>query len=605
MTGRVDLRTFAIRLALGCLPLPSCAVLLAASCGSNEATSDAGTAGESIPSDGSYGARESGAGGVTGPDGGAPSESDGSPQEDVADAATGATCTKWLAANADAGATSQWVYVDSDGGLAYKATSHGDRIMDFSQAGYMGGGVALPTVPAQKTVSPAGLSPDGGAMDDTSAIQAAIDAVAALPLSAGFRGAVVLAPGTFHVSSTLKLTASGVVLRGSGSAATGSALVMTVGTPFTAITMTGAGSYETVGTTATMTDGYVPSGASSFNVSDPSGFAVGDAVRVHRPVTSAWVTFMGMNALESSGKPETWIGVGSSIDTDRAIAAISGKTITLDVPLTDSFDATYLSPPGGSVDKYTFAGRISQVGVEHLRVVGPPDDIPIADPQYSALSIDRVVDAWVSDVQVQDTQNSFTVGGAAKRLTLDSVVVSHTIAHTGDGMADFSISGTQTFVNRCASNGSGSWPILTQGQQTGPIAVLGFTSDQPSGISPHQRWATGLLADSCQFPNSPKGTPGVAYWDRGTHGSGQGWTIGWGVAWNVSSPYLLVQQPPGSQNFCVGCAGATVTTTPLGSTTTPPNGVFDSLGKPVAPGSLYLAQLCERIGPEAVAAIGY
>ena len=474
----------------------------------------------------------------------------------------------------------------------------------------MGGGVPLPTVPQEETVSPAGGATDGGAADggaadDTAAIQAALGAVAALPLSGGIRGAVVLAPGTFHISAGLKIAASGVVLRGSGSGTTGSLLVMTGATPFTAITMTGAGSYGTVGTAATMTDSYVPSGAISFNVSDASGFAVGDAVRVHRPITSAWVAFMGMNALLSSGKAETWLGVGGTIDTDRTIASLSGNTVTLDVPLTDSFDATYLSPPGGSVNKYTFAGRISQVGVEHLRVVGPAVDIPIADPQYTALSMDRVIDSWVSDVQVQDTQNSFSVGGSAKRVTLDDVVVSHTIAHTGDGMADFSVSATQALVNRCASNGAGSWPIVTQGEETGPIVVLNFTSDQPSGISPHQRWATGLLADSCQFPNSPKGTPGVAFWDRGTHGSGQGWTVGWAVAWNVSSPFLLVQQPPGSQNWCIGCEGATVTATPLGSTTTPPSGVFESLGTPVSPGSLYLAQLCERLGPEAVTAIGY
>ena len=48
-----------------------------------------------------------------------------------------------------------------------------------------------------------------------------------------------------------------------------------------------------------------------------------------------------------------------------------------------------------------------------------------------------------------------------------------------------------------------------------------------------------------------------------------------------------------------------VTATPLGSTTTTPNGVFESIGKPVSPESLYLAQLGERLGPEAVTAIGY
>jgi hypothetical protein len=32
---------------------------------------------------------------------------------------------------------------------------------------------------------------------------------------------------------------------------------------------------------------------------------------------------------------------------------------------------------------------------------------------------------------------------------------------------------------------------------------------------------------------------------------------------------------------------------------------FESVGIPVAPKSLYLAQLCERLGPQALANIGY
>jgi hypothetical protein len=571
-------------------------------CGEHAADRDAADGGSLSSSCGNEAATCTGAG-----DAGSPSHDGGgagAPSHDAGNAGEAgsgqASCAKWLATASNSG-TSAWVHVDATGHLAYETMPRGDRIMDFSHAGYMGGGVALPVLPARKTVSPA-----GGTADDTATIQAALDAVAALPLSAGLRGAVVLAPGAFNIRATLTINTSGVVLRGSGSGTGGTSLVMTGATPFLAITMSGSGSYETAGSAATIIDSYVPSGATSFNVKDASGLAVGDAVLIHRPVTTAWLALMGMDHLVSSaGQPETWLGAGSTIDTDRTIASISGNTITLDAPLTDSFDAAYLSPPGASVEKYTFAGRLSQVGVEHLRVIGPALDVPIADPQYSMLQMNDVIDAWVSDVAVQDTQNAFAIGSHARRVTLDRATVTHTIAHTGDNMADFSLSGTQTLVSRSSSTGTGEWPIVTQGRETGPIVALGFTSNQPSGISPHQRWATGLLADSCAFPNSPKGTPGVAFWDRGTHGSGQGWTVGWAVAWNVSSPFLLMQQPPGSQNWCIGCTGQIVTKAPAGSSTTPPNGIFDSPGAPVTPGSLYLAQLCERLGPKAVANIGY
>src|SRR4051794_33984164 len=106
--------------------------------------------------------------------------------------------------------TSQWAYPGPDGKLVYKTTPAGDRIMDFSYAGYMGGGVALPDVPVKKTVKPS------GGEDDTALIQGAIDEVAKSPLENGFRGTVLLAPGIFPCSATINITGSGVVLRGSG-----------------------------------------------------------------------------------------------------------------------------------------------------------------------------------------------------------------------------------------------------------------------------------------------------------------------------------------------------------------------------------------------------
>src|SRR3989337_1715039 len=72
--------------------------------------------------------------------------------------------------------TSAWVYPGPGGKLVYKTTPAGDRILDFSHAGYMGGGVAIPRVPVKKTVSPT------RGEDDSAAIQKAIDELAAMPL---------------------------------------------------------------------------------------------------------------------------------------------------------------------------------------------------------------------------------------------------------------------------------------------------------------------------------------------------------------------------------------------------------------------------------------
>ncbi len=56
------------------------------------------------------------------------------------------------------GAQSEWVYAGPNGKLIYKTTGGGDRIMDFSHAGYRGGGVALPEVPVKMIPACSGIT---------------------------------------------------------------------------------------------------------------------------------------------------------------------------------------------------------------------------------------------------------------------------------------------------------------------------------------------------------------------------------------------------------------------------------------------------------------
>ncbi|HTB81244.1 MAG TPA: chitobiase/beta-hexosaminidase C-terminal domain-containing protein, partial [Opitutaceae bacterium] len=492
-------------------------------------------------------------------------------------------CLALVATSAPA-ATSPWAQV-VNGKLQYQALGNGNHIMDFSTAGYMGGGVALPTVPVQRT-----LSPSGG--DDTSAIQGAINAVAALPLVNGFRGAVLLKAGTFKISSTLNINASGVVLRGSGSGSGGTVLS---GSVSPALNIAGSGSYTT-STTTNLSGSYVPSGTLTINVASTSGFSVGDNVLVNRTVTSNWIHFMGMDTLVRGGSPQTWIAAGSVIHTDRTITAISGNTITLDAPLTDSFDATYLGSPVGTISKYTFSGRISQSGAEHLKIQAPK-----GTTVYSAIALSALIDGWLADVVGQETQNSFTVATSCRRLTLDQVVANNTTAQTNAAApGSFEITGTQILLNKCEANTSGIWQFLTQVEGTGPIVVLNFSSPDGHGMEPHQRWSTGLLIDNASCPNAY-----IHLYNRGYDGSGHGWAIGWAVAWNCTAPTFVVEGPPGGTNWCIGCIGSESTATPPGGSSPAPNGTIDSLGTKVTPDSLYLEQLLERLGPQALANIGY
>jgi hypothetical protein len=500
--------------------------------------------------------------------------------------------------------TSKWVYPGDAQRLHYAVDARGNRIMDFSHAGYEAGGVPIPTVRVMRTVTPV-------AGDNTARIQSAIDEVSRLEADrAGFRGAVQLHPGTYEVAGPLRIAASGVVLRGSGTGGTGDkgTAIQVTGPPHRFLDISGTGSWQEQGQPVAITDAYVPSGADAFEVSSTSGLKTGDTILVQRPVTEAWIRFMQMDTLTRDGKPQVWINPGSSHNADRVITSISGRRVTVDVPLSDSYDAAYLRPFGASVVRYRFPGRIEQVGFENMRVTVPARDVPITQGQYTLLRMSAVSDAWVRDVVVENTHNTITIAHSARRLTLESVHVRHDVPFSGAASpADFAISGTQVLLHRSSVSGKRVWPVVTQAGVTGPNVVLHFKADE-AGVAPHQRWATGLLVDSSEFTNGTERRPGLAFSNREHAGSGHGWSAGWSVAWNVKTDVLLVQQPPGAKNWCIGCTGRHATILWHGNPIAVPpipSETFESPGVAVRPASLYLAQLKDRLGAAALRNIGY
>ena len=508
---------------------------------------------------------------------------------------------------------SQWVYYNSSGNLAYKQLdSQGDQIMDFSTAGYNQGAGSIPTVPVALTVSPSGG-------DDTANIQSAINDVSSMPInpSTGFRGAVLLQPGSYTVSSTLTISTSGVVLRGSGDGASpisNTVITMTAAsTPYPLVIM-GSSTAEPIssGSATAITDAYVPAGTTTLDVASTAGLAVGETVMVRRPATTAWVAFMGMTAADlgtncSSG-PCSWTDIGPEhFQTDRTITAVSGNKITLDVPISDSIDSTYLGIDGGSVEAYTYPGRISQVGIEDFYVVAPapPNNLVPPTPSYQIVMTYAVINGWARNLTGLDTLESVDIETSGKQITVSNVSITHTVTQTdGAKFEDFYVnSSTQVLFDTVSDIANNIVYFGTSSNTQGPNVIRNATFQGNGLVEPHQRWATGLLVE-----NTTVSSGGVIdLIDRGSDGSGQGWAIGWGVIWNASANTFTIQQPPGSQNWCIGCTGTQLTTAPpYGPTVQPggavlPEGAVDSPGIYVYPASLYQAQLNQRLGASAVA----
>ncbi|MBN2633118.1 MAG: hypothetical protein JXR66_06155 [Bacteroidales bacterium] len=498
--------------------------------------------------------------------------------------------------------SSEWVFPSTGGKLKYKETEKGDRIMDFSHAGYMGGGVSIPDVPVKIRISPTGN-------DDTELIRNAIEEVSGLPLVNGFRGAVLLAPGEYIISASINIGADGVVLRGSGSGqkeGPKSTLKLS-GNPFNAVSLrSGAGQRtgegEASGTPVVRTrisDEYVPSGSSTFNVENAEGFKTGDIVLIRKPVTEEWIEFMQMHDLVRDGKPQTWIRAGSFLVAERRIAGISGNKISLEVPLSDSYDKKFTGQQGTVIELTEGSRRLSQCGIENLHIVSPEQPIPHSEPHFTALRINGE-DCWARDILIEETMNSIGVTG--KRITVTDVTVVRKALHQGSSRpAEFAPNGTQVLIDRCRVIAENVWFLATGSGVSGPVVILNceFTGDQ-RGES-HQRWSTGLLYDNVRAERG-----GLDFRNRGSMGSGHGWSMGWGLAWNCVAKEYVMQNPPGAHNWMIGCIGESrLMPRPFGQEPLLPEATKDSHGKHVIPASLYLAQLKERLGEDALRNILY
>ncbi|VGO18814.1 hypothetical protein SCARR_00867 [Pontiella sulfatireligans] len=482
----------------------------------------------------------------------------------------------------------QWVAVGRNGKLEYKKTPREDRIMDFSHAGYMGGGVALPKVPAKKIVGPSGG-------DDTARIQAAINQISEKPLVRGFRGAVLLKQGTFRCSGALKIAASGVVLRGAGMDKGGTTIEM-VGEPHVCIHIESneKNSFLPVDNAAPIriTDDYVPSGTIILTLEDASDLTVGDAVIIRRPITSEWISFMGMDTLVRDGENQTWINPGSVLNFERRVRGIRGNRIALDVALSDSIDARFTGREGATVVKAAPSTRISHIGVEGIRIISKPPVGDLTVKKYEGIELRYCKDCWVRYVSSHEPVTVVRVNSSdCTQVTLQEIEIFHSqqIKKGAGYPADFLVRGSRVLIDRCSSKGDGAFFYSSLGMSDTSAVILNCDFHGKGSVQPHMRWNTGLLVDACRVPDG-----GIEFINRRTAGSGHGWTIGWAVAWNCVAGNFKNEQPPGSMNWVVGCSGKTEE-----------GENFLSHGQRVTPGSLYLAQLRERLGTAAVRNIGY
>ena len=507
------------------------------------------------------------------------------------------------------------VYPGTDGRLVYVPDEQGNTILDFSHAGYRGGGAPIPTVAIKETLWPV-------AGDNTANVQAAIDRVSALPLDkSGFRGTVLLKMGYYKMATPITIQASGVVLRGEGMGDTGTILIGT-GNPRadagggagrgrslpTLVKIAGTAGWVTKDETLQMvTDDYVPVGARSIRVASARGFKAGDTVVVRRIGNQDWINTMGMNGDTPASRWRPF-----NVEWDRVVMEVQGNTITIDAPITCAIEKRW---GGGEVVKYEDPGRIENVGVENLRGMSEFDptkrtkeygnmDRPnyVAEEYYADedhywnfITFDNIRNGWVRNVTALHFAYSMVgTQRGAKWITIQDCVSREPVSRRmGARRFTFGLRGELTLVQRCHSD-KGRHSFM-MGQPTATSNVyLDCTATEPySSSETHEQWATGGLYDNVHAPLTAR------FW--------KDIVIGWGggntVFWNCEGPFL-VQKPPTAQNYSFGHLGVdSVAFNIAFQDPTKEGGYIESLDTHVTPRSLYLTQLRDRLGQVAVDSI--
>jgi hypothetical protein len=463
------------------------------------------------------------------------------------------------------------------GKLVYTPDSLGNRIPDFSYCGYKASEQAIPLVPV-KVVVPLSKG------DATMRIQSALDYVASLPVDAnGFRGAVLLQKGNYEVNGQLRITMSGVVLRGTGMQKDG-----------TTITGTGTGRFALIKIIGSNTDwnrdvqgmkildAYVPVNANTFHIDSSIAFKQHSGkIIIHRPSSAKWINLLGTENFGGGISALGWKPGDRDLYFDRNITKIEGNTITIDVPITTALDSSF---GASSIYFYNGNGRVNNSGVENLLCVSVYDKMNPKDEdhRWNAINIENAEDCWVRQVSFRHFAGSaVSVLETSKRITVEDCISLDPVSEIGGQRRyTFLTAGQQTLFQRCYAE-KGYHDFATGFCAPGPNAFVQCESVLPYSFSGAiDSWSSAVLFDVVNVDGNA-----LRFGNRGQDANGAGWTAANSVFWNCTAARIDCYKPPGAQNWAFGSwsqfAG---------------DGYWNESNNAITPRSLYYAQLSERSG---------
>ena len=484
------------------------------------------------------------------------------------------------------------LFYNNSNQLVYVSDEDGNHIPDFSYVGYKNGEEALPNVAVVRQISPV-------VGDNTAHIQAAIDEVEALPLNAnGHRGALLLLPGEYPVNGRLYINSSGVILRGSGDGEdpTSNTIITGVGNipeERTLITIgtnnkSGFGG-QVAGTRQNITSPYLPTGSRTIEVTDASVYNIGDNIIIKHPSTAAWLAAVDNGGV---GSDAPWNPGEINLVFNRYITNIDGNKIQVATPIYDILD---LSLSQSYVYTYNGNSQIKECGIENLRIFVESSGVTGRNHVKTCINMVGVDNSWVKGVTaLRMSDQGVKFDEATRCSVIDTNVLDMHGPISGGWRYNFEVTdhcNNILFENCTASNGRHTFVANGASDVNGIVFSNCSSSGDYTRSESHRRWGQGILWDNISWTNTNV-TGILGLHNRGSYGTGHGWTVTNGVAWNISAPsnQIAIQKPPIGQNYAIGCNATVNGLGPFNH----PEGFIEGTGENLLIQSLYTAQFEDR-----------
>ena len=459
-----------------------------------------------------------------------------------------------------------------DDRITYLDDEQGNRILDFSYCGYKSSEQDIPDVRNTVFVS-------WTAGDNTARIQRAIDYVASLvPDASGFRGAVLLDQGEFSLSESLRIAASGIVLRGVNKEKT---ILLKKGVNRGAlIYMEGTDDLNTLDTLQVLSK-YVPVNARTLEVASGTSLRKGDRVMVNRPSEKDWIASLGCDIFGGGIGALGWKEGDMDLSWDRTVTEVNGNQITLDAPLTVALNATYGT---STVTVYQWNGRIRNCGVENMTLISDYDKRYPKDEDHcwTGISIEDAEDCWVRRVNFKHFAGSAViVQRTGSQITVEDCISREPVSEIG-GMrrCTFYTLGQQTLFQRCYSE-HGIHDFAAGYCAAGPNAFVQCDSYESLNFSGSiDAWACGLLFDVVNIDGH-----NLSFKNLGQDKNGAGWNTANSLFWQCTAAEIECYTPAkDAMNRAYGCWAQFSG-----------DGEWAQSNNHVQPRSIFYAQLEERL----------